>query len=118
MNGVPLAGLPKVRQAQQEEVEGHTAVLENGTITLTLRTKVPGTAHVFAWDVDWAEAYRAAVDAPHVVVDTGSHGLVNRTITIDVSASDFTDGYVVIAWQPAGAEGWQSIAVPVVSGDA
>src|SRR6185503_19239451 len=108
-NGVPLAGLPAVPRWQGASLDD--ARLAGNRIKAELRTSAKGTAEVFAWDPDWAAAYAGAVTAPHQTVNAWRHR--TQTVRLDVGTSGFDGGWVLAAWQPAGAEGYQALAVPV-----
>ena len=108
-NGVPLAGLPAVPRGQGASLDD--ARLAGDRVKAQLRTSATGTAEVFAWDPDWAAAYAGAVTAPHQTVNAWRHR--TQTVRLDLGTSGFDGGWVLAAWQPAGAEGYQALAEPV-----
>ncbi len=108
-NGVPLAGLPAVPRRQGASLDD--ARLSGSRIKAELRTSAKGTAEVFAWDPDWAAAYAGAVTAPHQTVTAWRHR--SQKVRLDVGTSGFDGGWVLAAWQPDGAEGYQALAAPV-----
>jgi hypothetical protein len=87
------------------------ARLSGDRIKATLKARARGTAEVFAWDPDWAAAYAGAVTAPHQTVTVSRHR--SQKVRLDVGTSGFDGGWVLAAWQPAGAEGYQALATPV-----